>query len=388
MALNHMQSPFHKHIRSQCPIHINSHSVNVLYIVIKCIKITPMLFRKNFWAVFGIILLFSSCNKKGNSAITEINKNQEELSALLQNPNIDSVSRYAIINQIANNLLLINDRQGVILFLTGWVDDHPDDIYNAYWLLMTAYAYMADGSEPVAEYYFDRILQNLPDLLVKGNSVHFMCLQNLIHISKTPRNRILYFNDLITRFPTNVSITELYLRLALEYEKESEWDEALKAYSVFLAQPDAATIQIVGEPNAYKRARQLVGFYNSPKDWTFESLEALETAVKKAIQNYDWRSLDKYKAKLNFFSMSWKQDETDPNAQEEFSMRSFMRGNSVRFASELDASSNSNEAYLRTWGWSQYVSVWYFYFRKVNFPLDPDINGNWEWAGIYMGEKL
>ena len=388
MALNHMQRHFHKHIRSQCPIHTNSHSVNVLYIVIKCIKITPMFFRKNFWAVFGIILLFSSCNKKGNSAITAINKNQEELSALLQNPNIDSVSRYAIINQIANNLLLINDRQGVILFLTGWVDDHPDDIYNAYWLLMTAYAYMADGSEPVAEYYFDRILQNLPDLLVKGNSVHFMCLQNLIHISKTPRNRILYFNDLITRFPTNVSITELYLRLALEYEKESEWDEALKAYSVFLAQPDAATIQIVGEPNAYKRARQLVGFYNSPKDWTFESLEALETAVKKAIQNYDWRSLDKYKAKLNFFSMSWKQDETDPNAQEEFSMRSFMRGNSVRFASELDASSNSNEAYLRTWGWSQYVSVWYFYFRKVNFPLDPDINGNWEWAGIYMGEKL
>ena len=28
------------------------------------------------------------------------------------------------------------------------------------------------------------------------------------------------------------------------------------------------------------------------------------------------------------------------------------------------------------------------YFRKVNFPLDPDIHGNWEWAGIYMGEKL
>lgn len=145
-----------------------------------------------------------------------------------------------------------------------------------------------------------------------------MCLQNLIQISKNPRNRIRYFNDLITRFSANVSITELYLRLALEYEKESEWDEALKAYSVFLAQPDASTIQIVGEPNAYKRARQLVGFYNSPKDWTFESLDALEAAVKKAIQNYDWRSLDKYKAKLNFFSMSWKQDETDPNAQEEF----------------------------------------------------------------------
>ena len=253
---------------------------------------------------------------------------------------------------------------------------------------MTAYAYMSSGAEPVAEYYFDRILQGYQDLLVKGNSVHFICLQNLIQISKTPRNRIRYFNDLINRFPANVSITELYLRLALEYEKESEWNEALKAYSIFLAQPDASTIQISGEPNAYKKARQLVGFSNSPKDWTFESLDALESAVKRAIQNYDWRSLDKYKAKVNFFSMSWKQDEMDPNAQEEFSMRNFMRGNRVRFAKELDSDSNSNEAYLRTWGWSQYVSVWYLYFRKVNFPLDPDIHGNWEWAGIYMGEKL
>ena len=106
---------------------------------------------------------------------------------------------------------------------------------------------------------------------------------------------------------------------------------------------------------------------NPDEYWTFESLPALEAAVKKAIRNYDWRSLDKYRAKVNFFSMSWKQDEMDPNAQEEFSMRNFMRGNRVRYNKELDADSTSSEAYLRTWGWSQYVSVWYLYFRKVNF---------------------
>ncbi|WP_237706474.1 hypothetical protein [Treponema sp. JC4] len=86
--------------------------------------------------------------------------------------------------------------------------------------------------------------------------------------------------------------------------------------------------------------------------------------------------------------MSWKQDEMDANAQEEFSMRSFMRGNRIRFADSLDPSSTPSEAYLRTTGWSTYVPVWYLYFRKVNFPLDSDIHGNWEWAGIYMGEKL
>lgn len=343
----------------------------------------------------SIILIFSvflcsSCKKETTENITieAIQKSQNELYSLLENSNLEPVSRYAIINQIATNLIAMNDQQGVILFLTSWVEEHPDDMYNAYWLLMTAYAYLSNKAEPIAEYYFDRILLGYQDLLVKGNSIHFSCLQNLIQISKTPRSRIRYFNELINRFPTSVSITELYLRLALEYEKENEWDEALKAYSMFLNQPDASTIQIAGEPNAYKKARQLVGFNNSPKDWTFESLPALEAAVKKAIRNYDWRSLDKYRAKVNFFSMSWKQDEMDPNAQEEFSMRSFMRGNRVRYNQELDADSTSSEAYLRTWGWSQYVSVWYLYFRKVNFPLDPDIHGNWEWAGIYIGEKL
>lgn len=338
-------------------------------------------------AVF-LSIFFSSCTPKIDPKTTAIQKTQDELFILLQNPELDSISRYAIVNQIATNLRTLNDKQGLILFLTDWVEKHPDDMYNAYWLLMTACAYMEDGAEPIAEYYFDRILRGYQDLLVQENSIHFICLQNLIQISKTPRSRITYFNELINRFPTNVSITELYLRLALEYEKESNWDEALKSYSMFLAQPDASTIQITGVPTAFKRARQLVGFSSSEKDWTFESLPALESAVKRAIRNYDWKSLDKYKAKVNFFSMSWKQDEMDPNAQEEFSMRNFMRGNRVRYHETLDEDSNSTEAYLRTTGWSTYVPVWYLYFRKVNFPLEPEINGNWEWAGIYMGEKL
>ncbi|MBQ9238261.1 MAG: hypothetical protein IJ191_02970 [Treponema sp.] len=153
-------------------------------------------------------------------------------------------------------------------------------------------------------------------------------------------------------------------------------------------QKDAPTIQITGKPDAYREARQLIDFNNSVKNWTFESLAELEDAVRTAIAQYDWRSLDRYKAKVNFFSMSWRQDALDANAQNEFSMRDYMRGNRVYTARTLDEDSNPNEAYLRTWGWSQYVSIWYLYFRKVNFPVDPDIHGNWEWAGIYMGEKL
>ena len=86
--------------------------------------------------------------------------------------------------------------------------------------------------------------------------------------------------------------------------------------------------------------------------------------------------------------MSWRQDETQKNSIANFKMRDFMLGNRIRYSQELDPSSTPNEAFLRTWGWSSYVNVWYLYFRKVNFPLDPNIHGQWEWAGIYYGEKL
>ena len=338
----------------------------------------------SLFVIFCTILL-SSCKDQLYSFTTE--ENQKQLNKLLTEQSLDPKQRYVIINQIANTLLAEQDYQGVILFLTEQVEKEPDDMYNSYWLLMTAHAYLSLGAEPIAEYYFDRILAECPDLLVKGNSIHFMCLQNLIQISKTPSHRIKYFNELINRFPQDVNTTELYLRLALEYENDNQWDQALKACELFLQQPDATTIQIPGEPDAYKNARHLIDFNNSSKDWTFETLDELVNAVKKAISNRDWRALDRYKAKVNFFSMSWRQDETATNSQEEFSMGNWMI-RKAHYADTLDESSNSNEAYLKTWGWSTYVSTWYLYFRKVNFPLDPDINGNWEWAGIYLGNKL
>lgn len=332
--------------------------------------------------------LFAVICMAGCDSATSFSETQQQLYDILEQQELPPESRYTIINRIASNLLAAKEYNQLIIFLTGYVEENPDDTYNAYWLLMTAYVYMQLEAKPMAEYYFDRIINTCLDLEVQGQSIHFLCLQNLIQISQNSTHRISYFTEIINRFPQLVNTTELYYRLAVEYENEGEWDLALKSYSNFLAQEDASSIQITGEPNAYTNAQRLVDFNDSPKDWTFESLEALEKAVKQAITNYNYKSLDKYKSKVNFFAMSWRQDMYDTNSQEDFSMQGFMRGNRIRYNAELDEASNPNEAYLRTWGWNNYVSVWYLYFRKVNFPIDPEIHGRWEWAGIYYGEML
>ena len=330
-----------------------------------------------------VFFLFFSCKTESVESLQ-----LKKLYKLLETGKLTEESHFSVMNQISELLLNSNNQDNLILFLTENVNNNPDDKYNAYWLLMTAYAYQKKGADPVAELIFQRILKNYDDLIVKGKSIHLRCLQILIQISKSPEDKIYYFTQLISRFSSQVNKTELYFRLAMEYEKLAEWNQVLKAYSDFLQQPDAAEIQIAGVPDAYSKARNLVEFNKSSKSWTFESLDALVAAVNRSISWGDYNTLEKYRSEVNFFSMSWRQDETQKNSIANFKMRDFMLGNRIRYNQELDPSSTPNEAFLRTWGWSSYVNVWYLYFRKVNFPLDPNIHGQWEWAGIYYGEKL
>ncbi|MBR1910921.1 MAG: tetratricopeptide repeat protein [Treponema sp.] len=330
--------------------------------------------------------LLTCCSQ--NNISKSYKQTQLQLEAQLQNPDLSTETQFGIINQIAKNMHAVKDYHSLILFLTSWVEKHETDPYNAYWLLMTANAYLETDAAPVASYYFERIIRNYPDLIVQEKSIHFLSLQQLIQISTEPANRIKYFNQLITQFPNDVSITEMYYRLALEYEKEGEWAQAIRTYTLFVNRDDAATIQIPDIPNAYQTAKQLIDFNKSSKDWTFETIDDLTAAIKNAISSYDYRKLDSYKSKVNFFAMSWQQDENADNAQSSFSMRSYMRGNKIHYENDIDSISSPTEAYLRTWGWNSYIHVWYLYFRKVNFPADPEIHGRWEWAGIYYGEKL
>ena len=90
---------------------------------------------------------------------------------------------------------------------------------------------------------------------------------------------------------------------------------------------------------------------------------------------------------VNFFSKYWGQKDFDPASLKYFNIYGWLLKSKVRFAKELDSDSTAREAYLKTWNWLYHVNTWYFYFRRVDFPADPDIDGRWEWAGIYFGEK-
>lgn len=320
---------------------------------------------------------------------TQGTKQQREtlrtLFGLLETQPETDAERFTIVREIANEYRRMDDYGRLAVFLTGWVADHPNDPFNTYYLFTVAFAYVQTDAPTLAALYFNMIVRDYPDLTVRGESVHMASLRSLIGLEDDPARRLRYYEELLTRFPdANTRATDWFM-LGQTAEEADEWRTAIDAYAEFTR--FYGTV-VQGFPNAYQYAKQLVDFDRSSKDWTFESLDALLSTVKRHLDNGSARQLWQYRARVNFFARSWAQAGGDDPGSSELNLSSFGSGTRLSYDSELAEGSNANEAYLRTWGWTHFTSVWYFYFRKVHFPPDPDIHGRWEWAGVYYGERF
>jgi len=354
------------------------------------ISITLFLFTMSFAVSCDFLPAVFNNEKAENNMyyITGSDQNREHFSELFNLLNREapgSEGEFAVVREIAASFARQNDYDRLIHFLSAKTINNPTDPYNSYYLLMIAYAHIQLKSKPIAALYFDQIVTNYPDFLINEESIHLVCLRNLIDLNWNQERQVWYYQELISRFSDKIDLGTTYFMLGQACERIGDWNGAIEAYSNYL--PFTGTI-IHGFPNADQYARQKVDFSKSPKDWTFESLPALRAAIEQALDAGNPRQLSRYQAKVNFFGRSWGQTENDDARMIDFNLAAFMYNNRIRYAPELDSSSNATEAFLRTTGWSQYMSTWYLYFRKIHFPQDPEIHGNWEWAGIYYGEKF
>ncbi len=306
----------------------------------------------------------------------------------------DQENRFVLIQQIASALANAGERDKEIIFLTTHVEKNPSDIYNAYYLLLVAEAYSDMKEFPFAIHYYRRILMNNADLLVQGRSIHLQCLEDLLALETDPEHKIEYYKELISRFGDQIEHPAVnWSYMAKSYEEVGEWDQAVQAYNKYLSYPDT---DVPGEPDAYHLASERFNLYKtletSQIDWTVPDLNTLVTTVRDAIQTKNIATLKKYQAKINFYEGGWDQTKLfgDPTGEgfTAFNISTYLPGSYPKIDDHLEIEANGRDAYLRTTDWNFRPPTWYLYFRKVDFPADPDVNGQWEWAGIYFGEKL
>ncbi|CEM62965.1 MAG: tetratricopeptide repeat protein [Treponema phagedenis] len=339
----------------------------------------------------GVFFLCIACNASSDTYLYEgLKKHRDEqiqLVNLLETETNESM-RFALIDKIAANLRQEKQYKTLTVFLGNIINTDQKNPYTAYWLLMLGYCYQEQNMPEIAACYFERIIQNYHDIEIQEKSIHLLCLQNLIKLSKDPLRQVNYYSRLLSEFYTSIDPAYAYFMLGRAYEGLGEWQAAIQTYTQFLSLKRYDVI-IQGIPDSFGYASKIVN-YNaaaSSKNWTFASLDDLVKTITAAIHKGAPNTLENYRSKVDFFAMSWKQEQAEKQEQPYFNLESFMAGRRIRVASSLDPSSTPYEAYLRTSGWNQYISTWYLCFKKINFPPNPDIHDRWEWAGVYYGEK-
>lgn len=337
----------------------------------------------------AVLLLATACSNDASiyliDGMGELAEDQKQWVQALRK-STSPENKFTAINNITQNLKRKDKTKSLIKFLTAEVDKDMENPYNAYWLLMVANEYLQTGQKPIAEYYLERIVKLYPDMEIRDQSLHYLCLQNLVKISTNDEQLISYYTLLLQTLYDKINPARAYFALGQAYERQGEWKLAIQAYNDFvkLGQYD---IIVEGIPNTYMYAKRIIDYANSSKNWTFVILDDLVQTVRTAVRQLDYTTLERCMTKVNFTAMPWNQEPSNISSQANFNLRTLMYGGYIKVSNNLAPFSTNNEVYLKTSGWSQYTHVWYLYFKRVNFPADPEIHGNWEWAGIYYGEK-
>ena len=332
-----------------------------------------------------LILMVTACSKDMYTAgMDKVQRGEFEALASSLEKSTDYEKNYIHMMQIYSFLDKKEDPELLTVFLTDYVDNHPEDPFNAYYLFTVAMRYKGQDAAPFAHYYFSRILHSYTDVTYQGQSIHFLCLKEILRNSQDLDEKTECYKELINRFSDKINPGEIYFYLGDCYGQAGQWDLAAQSYKKFLSYPEAT---VPGNPSAREYATDFEAYYNTRVTWSYASLDELISKVTAAMKTRKSSEINKYISKVKFFMSSWEEQEPSQEALAINNIGSFINS-STRVNRELDKISNAQEAYLKTTGWDFRMNTWYFYFRKINFPANPEIHGNWEWAGIYLGDRV
>jgi len=332
--------------------------------------------------LFPLCALLSSCSFETPASLSKDDK-YRELLAIARDSTDNPAMRFVALEPVIARARSVGENTWLNLYLGNLLGSHPEDPYGAYYLTVMAEGARESGSRELALDYLRRLLKNYPDLKIGDESIHFLAMNEIARETDNPREAILMRMRMQQRYPDRIDSGRNYFAMAGEYRKLGDWEAMYQAYENFLKHPESI---IPGNPDAAYQIETDLAFHRSDKAWTVENLDNLVVMIKHALRTQNGASLSRYQA-MDFFLMNWSQEASDSFTHIPMLLEPFLTS-TISYRGELEKFSNSNEAYLWTTGWTWRIPTWYLYFRRIDYPADPEINGRWEWAGIYFGERL
>lgn len=331
--------------------------------------------------ILGLLLI--SCRDNGIPESLSAGEEINEFLDIAMQPGIDPALRFAALEPVISGARAASEIDWLSSLLVQVINTNPSDPYAVYYLIAMAEGARDSGSNELALDYFRRLLKNYPDLELEGRSLHLIALRQIAVLSSNPYEVIAARNQMQIRFPERINFGRNQYYLAEKYRETGDWNRMFSAYEAFLRDEDA---DVPDSPDAKTNVEDIMRFHDSDKTWMMDNLDDLVSRIKYAIRTQNSELLGRYQSD-NFFLMNWSQKTSDDFTHIPMNVGHFLNSG-IKYRNTLENFSNENEAYLWTANWTWKIPTWYLYFRRIDYPMNPEINGQWEWLGIYIGERL
>ncbi|WKC57954.1 lipopolysaccharide assembly protein LapB [Borrelia sp. P9F1] len=334
--------------------------------------------------LFGLVLVLSACRVKQGEV--------QNLVSLLEELSRNGLDRFLIVDRIVNIYIKSKDYERALMIVNqGIANDESREYYPLYFYLM-GNIYAAMKEDLVAFTYYRYVVDNFDDYVYENSSIRVKIAKKVVALNIEPGNKIHCYKLLLNSDVDSIGEEDkssYYYNLALDLESVQEYDEAYFYYKRLLSMPRSSLKMDLRD---YSNVSSKVSYYNNPEFVVYRNLSDLIQDVKQYIYSGNTAKLLSIRDKHNFFIQSWDQKGGRGNSINTNSFLTTMiklgsrRKNGIQFANSFEADSSDGISYLESTGW-EHIWEWYFVFKKISYPKDPEINNGWAWIGVYLGKK-
>ncbi|AYE36739.1 hypothetical protein DB313_02035 [Borrelia turcica IST7] len=334
--------------------------------------------------LFGLILVLSACKVKQREI--------QNLIYLLEESSKNGLDRFLIVDRIVNIYIRNKNYEKALMIVNqGIANDESREYYPLYLYLM-GNIYAAMKEDLVAFTYYRYVVNNFDDYVYENSSVKVEIAKKVVSLNIEAGNKIQYYKLLLSSNADSIKEEDrgsYYYHLALDLESIQEYDEAYFYYKKLLSVPRSSLKMDLRD---YSNVSTKVNYYDNPEFVVYRNLSDLIQDVKKYVYSGNTAKLLSIRDKHNFFIQSWDQRGGRGNSINTNSFLTTMiklgsrRKNGIQFANSFEADSSDDISYLESTGW-EHIWEWYFVFKKISYPKDPEINNGWAWIGVYLGKK-
>lgn len=259
-----------------------------------------------------------------------------------------------------------------------------DSAFRSYLYFFISDFYWQKNEMIHAVFYMNKVRSEDYDILYNGNPLGCAVGLRLIKLKEYPELRICMYKMLLERFGDRVDELFLMYELSQLYKEQYDMKSAVEVMEEMVRL--SAKSRVKDDRIDMTQIQEEINFFYSKKGWIYKDLNKLINDIKYAIDTRNKKRLYSFIPDdfiVRFF------DPTIPQwGVRELSIPSRW-GRNIRFSPKFAEISTEDEVYLETTGWVfPQLTTWYLYFKRVDYPYDNNINGGWEWKGIYFGSWM